>query len=222
MEKTSCFKRVGLERTTPSSPAHSLVGAVISVLEHEMRAGDFSGGDIAVENDPVTGKQVLVWKAERGSKTRQGDGHYRAFNRKAYATENEHFPVRLYLKFASHRPEEMKRPEAPFFLAINHKRKPLDLLWYSRAPLSKNKIGEFLTKAAKNAGLPGNITNHSVPKTCISRLMKAEVPVKYVAQLSGLKKPRFLQNCFWRPPAQDVLVTQRNEISHIFGRCTAL
>ena len=35
------------------------------------------------------------------------------------------------------------------------------------------------------------------------------IPVNYVAQLSGhknLKKLRFLQNCFRRPPAQDVLV----------------
>ena len=79
--------------------------------------------------------------------------------------------VYLYLKFASHRPEEMKRPEAPLFLAINHKRKPADPVWYSRAPLRKNNIGEFLTKAAKNAGLPENVTNHSVRKTCISRLM---------------------------------------------------
>jgi len=39
-------------------------------------------GDIAVEDDPVSGKQVLVWKAERGSKTRQGDGHCRAFSPK--------------------------------------------------------------------------------------------------------------------------------------------
>ena len=151
-------------------------------------------GDIGIENDPVTGKQVLVWKAERGSKTRQGDGHCRAFNPKAYATENEHCPVHLYLKFASHRPEEMKRPEAPFFLAINHKRKPADPVWYSRAPLGKNKIGEFLTKAAKNAGLPGNVTNHSVRKTCISRLMDAEIPVNYVAQLSGHKNLKSLDS----------------------------
>ena len=183
-------------------------------------------GDIAVENDPVTGKQVLVWKAERGSKTRQGDGHCRAFNPKAHATENEHCPVCLYLKFPSHRPEEMKGPEAPFFLAINHKRKPADPVLYSRAPLGKNKIGELiLKKAAKNAGLPGNVTKHSERKTYISKLMDAEVPVNYVAQLSGhknLKSLRFLQNCFRRPPAQDVLATeQRNEISHLFKRCTA-
>ena len=96
-------------------------------------------GDIGVGNDPVTGKQVLVWTAERGSKTRQGDGHSRALNPKAHATENERCPVRLYLKFASHRPEEMKRPDAPFFLAINHKRKPEDTVWYNRAPLGKKQ-----------------------------------------------------------------------------------
>ena len=83
-------------------------------------------GDIGVGNDPVTGRQVLVWTAKRGSKTRQGDGHSRAFYPKAHATENEPCPVRLYLKFTSHRPEEMKRPDAPFFLAINHRRKPED------------------------------------------------------------------------------------------------
>ena len=43
-------------------------------------------GDIAVEDDPVSGKQVLECKAERGSKTRQGDGHCRAFSPKAHAT----------------------------------------------------------------------------------------------------------------------------------------
>ena len=40
--------------------------------------------DIVVDDDPVSGKQVLVWKAERGSKTRQGDGHYRAFSPKSH------------------------------------------------------------------------------------------------------------------------------------------
>lgn len=128
-------------------------------------------GDIGLENDLLTGLQVLVWKAERGSKTRHGDGHYRAFNPKAHATENERCPVRLYLKFASHHPDKMKKSDSPFFLTINHKRKPENQIWYTQSPLGENKIGEFLTKAAKNAGLSGNLTNQSVRKTCISRLM---------------------------------------------------
>lgn len=51
-----------------------------------------------------------------------------------------------------------------------------------------------MTKAAKNAGLPGNVTNHSVRKTCISRLMDAEVPVNYGAQLSGHKNLKSLDS----------------------------
>ena len=43
---------------------------------------------------------------------------------------------------------------------------------------------KFLSKAAK---LPGNITNHSVRKACVSRLMDADIPENFVAQLSGHK-----------------------------------
>jgi len=63
-----------------------------------------------------------------------------------------------------------------------------------RSALGKNKIGEFLAKAARNAGLPGNLTNHSVRKTCISRLMYAGVPENYVAQLSGHKNLKSLDS----------------------------
>ena len=167
-------------------------------LQFGFRARDESRklqwGDVGLENDPLTGKQVLVWKAERGSKTRHGDGHSKAFNPKAHATGNERCPVHLYLKFAGHRPEEMKKPESPFFLAIKRKRKPEDKIWFMRSALGKNKIGEFLAKAARNAGLAGNLTNHSVRKTCISRLMDADVPENYVAQLSGHKNLKSLDS----------------------------
>lgn len=91
-----------------------------------MRATDSNGKILALENDPLTSKHVLVWKAERGSKTRHGDGHHRAFNPKAYATENERCPVRLFLKFTSYHPDEMKTSDSSFFLSINQKRKPED------------------------------------------------------------------------------------------------
>ena len=63
-----------------------------------------------------------------------------------------------------------------------------------RSALGKNKIGEFLAKATRNAGLPGNLTNHSVRKTCISRLMDADAPENYVAQLSGHKNLKSLDS----------------------------
>ncbi|KAL9955901.1 hypothetical protein ACROYT_G037299 [Oculina patagonica] len=152
-------------------------------------------GDIVIEKDPERDEEVLVWAAERGSKTRHGEGtHQRAFNPTARPTNNERCPVKLYKMFAAHRSEKMKHPDSPFFLAINHKRKPDSQIWYCNSPLGKNAIGKFLVNAAKAAGLSGKISNHSVRKTCISRLMDADLPENYVAQLSGHKNLKSLDS----------------------------
>ncbi|KAK3749120.1 hypothetical protein QZH41_004667 [Actinostola sp. cb2023] len=138
-------------------------------------------GDVSLENDPETGNEVLVWKAERGSKTRQGQDHpsgHREFYPTAQATGNERCPVKHYKTFMSHRPVEMNQPESPFYLAIHHQRKPEDIIWYKKCPLGKNEIGKLLSMAIKNAGIKGRITNHSVRKTSISRLLDAEMSQK--------------------------------------------
>ena len=83
-------------------------------------------------------------------------------------------------------------PTSTYSMAINHERMPGSQIWYCNSPLGKNVIGKFLVNAAKAAGLPGNISNHSVRKTCISRLMDADLPENYVAQLSGHKNLRSL------------------------------
>ena len=60
-----------------------------------------------------------------------------------------------------------------------------------KAPLGKNEIGRFLSKGIEKAGIqvPGSkISNHSVRKTCISRLLDANTPENFVARLSGHKK----------------------------------
>ena len=168
-------------------------------LHFEFRARDESRRlkweDIVLSNDPEIGCELLLWKAERGSKTRHGDGqHQKAFYPTAQATENDRCPVQLYRSFAEHRPLEMKQPNSPFFLAINHCRQPSSQIWYSKAALGKHEFGKFLSKAAKAAKLPGNITNHSVRKTCISRLMDADMPENFVAQLSGHKNLKSLDS----------------------------
>ena len=142
--------------------------------------------------DQESGQEIFVWKAKRGSKTRHGEGHQRAFYPTAQATNNRRCPVNLYKVFASHRPDNSKTPDSPFFLTVNHKRKADSQVWYTKGPLGKNSIGMFLMKAAKAAGLSGKITNHSVQKTCISRLMDADVPTNFVAQLSEHKNLKSL------------------------------
>ena len=79
-------------------------------------------------------------------------------------------------------------------MAVKHQRKATDAVWYKKSPLGKNEIGKLLTKAAQNAGFPGRVTNHSVRKTCISRLLDSDVPENYVAQLSGHRNLKSLDS----------------------------
>ena len=144
-----------------------------------------------------------MWKSERVSiKTRTGQdgGHQRAFEPKAYASNNKsRCPVEFYKTFRSHRSEAMLEPDAPFYLAINHRRKPNDKVWYLDRPLGKNEIGKFLKDAFAAAKLDDTnkkkVSNHSVRKTSDGRLLEADVQPNFVAQLSGhteFEKPRQL------------------------------
>ena len=84
-----------------------------------------------------------------------------------------------------------------FYLAVRQSRSSQDQVWYMRSPLGKNEIGKFLSTAAEKAGLHREgkrVTNHSVRKTCISRLLDADIPENFVAQLSGHKSTESLQS----------------------------
>jgi len=71
-------------------------------------------GDLELQNDPETGKEILFWIAERGSKIRKAmEGAHPP------ATGKERCPVRFFKLFESHRPEKAKAPSYPFFHAIN-------------------------------------------------------------------------------------------------------
>ena len=72
-------------------------------------------GDIVLQTDSGTGKEFLIWKSERGSKTRRGNGDTRASNPTAQATNNERCPVFYYKEFKRHRPEEMNSADSPFY-----------------------------------------------------------------------------------------------------------
>jgi len=75
-------------------------------------------GDVGLVSDPETDSEYLVWKPERGGKIRTGQndgGHQRAFEPKAYASNNKsRCPVEFYKAFRRHRSEAMLEPDAPF------------------------------------------------------------------------------------------------------------
>ena len=58
-------------------------------------------GDVEVRKDPNDGREMLVWFAERGTKTRIGkeQGHQRAFQPKLYASNSDRYPVQLSRSF---------------------------------------------------------------------------------------------------------------------------
>ena len=165
-----------------------------SVFEQERKVVSCAGVTFSF-NSRMMAKKL----AERGTKSRHGQerGHQRAFQPKIYATNTARCPVSFYKKISSHRPVEMNAPKSPFYLAVRHNRRSNEEVWYMKAPLGKNEIGKFLSTAVKNAGLhrEGNkVTNHSIRKTCISRLIDADVLENFVAQLSGHKSTESLQS----------------------------
>ena len=72
----------------------------------------------------------------------------------------------------------MLEPDAPLYLAINHRRKPNDKIWYLDRPLEKNEIGKFVKDASAAAKLDDTnkkkVSNHSVRKTTVGRLLEAD------------------------------------------------
>ena len=101
-------------------------------------------GDVVLEVDPDTNREVLVWTAERGSKTRQGleGGHRRPFNPRVFATGTERCPILYYKLFRGYRPERANSPDSPFFLAVNHKKRD-SLVWYNALRSARMKLESF-------------------------------------------------------------------------------
>jgi len=150
-------------------------------------------------SDPETDSEYLVWKSERGkTRTGQDGGHKRAFEPTVHTSKNKsRCPVEFYKAFRSLRSEAMLEPDATLYLAINQQRKPNDKVCYLDRPLGKNEIVKFLKDAFAAAKLDDTnkkVSNHSVRKASVGRLLEADVQPNFVVQLSSQKfeKPRQL------------------------------
>ncbi|KAJ7376175.1 hypothetical protein OS493_036289 [Desmophyllum pertusum] len=55
-----------------------------------MKVRKLCWGDLELQSDPATGREMLIWLAERGSKTRQGQegAHQRQFDPKIFGNGN--------------------------------------------------------------------------------------------------------------------------------------
>ena len=153
-------------------------------------------GDVKLKKDE-NGREYLEFN-ERLTKTRDGSGEggSRPFCPKAFENREtpERCPVTAYKEYAKRRPTGMLDPASPFYLAVNHQRKADDPVWFKSGPLGVNSISSLMKDACTAAGIPGRKTNHSVRKTCVKRALDAGCPREYVAQITGHKSVRSIEN----------------------------
>ena len=114
----------------------------------------------------------------------------------------------------------MLEADAPFYLAINHRRKPNDKVWCLHRPLGKNEFGKFLKDTFAAAKLDDTnkkkVSNHFVRKirktTNVGRLFEADVQPNFVAKLSGHKNLKSLDNY------HSASLKRQREISAVLNR----
>ena len=69
-----------------------------------------------------------------------------------------------------------------------------DAFWYNGSPLSKNKIGNLMTKLTNEVKLSKVYTNHCVQSTYITILDRAGHEALHIMSVSGHKKIESIQN----------------------------
>ena len=128
--------------------------------------------------------------------TRQGSSsHFRSFDPKIFPIANrERCPVEIYKLYCSYRPASMLTPDSPYYLAINHNGVDGSNKWYKCQPLGVNVLSKMFSSMAKESGLTGKITNHSLCKTMCTMLLHKGVAPTMIMQLSGHKNVTSVNN----------------------------
>ncbi|XP_031556404.1 uncharacterized protein KIAA1958-like [Actinia tenebrosa] len=178
---------------------------------HRVRYGDFE-----VKTDGE--REYVEWIKERGSKTRTYENEFfpdRPFNPKMFATDGPRCPVKLFKKYISHVPPEMKKTESPFYLAAIQK--PSSEIWYKRQPLGKHSMAQFMKEMCKAAGIEGRFTNHSARRTMISTLRKENVEPLNIIALAGQRNLKSLDSYSEASTEQQHVMSSKLS-EHIEGR----
>ena len=90
-------------------------------------------------------------------------------------------PVRLFDKYVNLLPEGGSKPN----LYLQSLKKPLPYCWYSTTPIGINSLRKVVGEMLRNAGLDGFFTNHSLRRTCATRLFQAGQSDQLVKEITG-------------------------------------
>lgn len=133
-----------------------------------------SWGDIKLIT-AADGTEYLEY-SERRTKTRTGvePRNIRPVKPKAFAVPNgpsDRDPVVVYKTYSEKRPDAMNKPEAPFYLGINHTKNPSSgKSWYKTNAMGVEKLNSLMQSMATEAGLDGQrLPIHSARKRMIQK-----------------------------------------------------
>ena len=150
--------------------------------------------------ETADGKEYLEFN-ERQTKTRTGSDcrDIRAMPPKMFATDgSEKDPIVVYKLYAQKRPEKMNEDDSPFYLAVNNNLKAESLQtkeWFKAGPVGINKLNGLMKTMAQKAGINNErLRNHSGRKTMIQTLSENDIPPTHIAQLSGHKNLKSIEN----------------------------
>ncbi|XP_053376908.1 uncharacterized protein KIAA1958-like [Mercenaria mercenaria] len=182
---------------TPRSLLHSMW--FVCTNHFGMRTGkecrDLCWGDIHLRMDETSGGEYLIYDQERQTKTRSGSNprDIRGTKPKAYATADaQRDPVHLYKLYSQKRPDEMCKPDSPFFLTPNDKPQRC---WFKKTPLGINKLYNIMRDMKAEAGIENpRITPYSSRKHLVQTLNDAGVPANQIMQISGHKNVNSINN----------------------------
>ncbi|CAH3152537.1 unnamed protein product [Porites lobata] len=160
---------------------------------------DMCWGDVKLK-ETADGKEYFEFN-ERQTKTRTGSDcrDIRAMPPKMFATDgSEKDSIVVYKLYAQKRPEKMNEDDFPFYLAFNNNLKAESLQtkeWFKAGPVGINKLNGLMKTMAQKAGINNERhRNHSGRKTMIQTLSENDIPPTHIAQLSGHKNLKSIEN----------------------------
>ena len=133
-------------------------------------------GDVQLMKD--TDRTEYLYFSEKQTKTRSARCTLHADPRNVrpikpwtFATPDlprERDPVVIFKIFSEKRPESMNKPDAPFYLGVNHTTKNLNKSWFTANAMGVNNLNSLMKTMAEKSGLHNShLTNHRARKRMI-------------------------------------------------------
>ena len=142
---------------------------------------------ISFERDPSSGKRCLVYREDTVTKTNDGGlSNLKKEHKVVWVFPSSNINrclVRLVDKYVSLLPEVGKTKKANFYLRALDKPNPAQ--WYADQLVGRNSLTKVVKNMLKNCNLDGYFTNHSLRRTCATRLFQAGVDTKLVKEVTG-------------------------------------